>query len=41
MLVFFKAFVFKYKLFSEQYNELFDLGFYTMCFFRDTKSSII
>ena len=24
----FKAFVFKYKIFSEQYNEVFDLGFY-------------
>ena len=37
----FKAFVFKYKIFSEQYNEIFDLGFYTMCSFRDTESNIL
>ena len=37
----FKAFVFKYKIFSEQNNEFFDLGFYTMCSFRDTKSNIL
>ena len=37
----FKAFVFKYKIFSEQYNEIFDLGFYTMCSFLDTKSNIL
>ena len=37
----FKAFVFKYKIFSEQYNEIVDLGFYTICSFRDTKSNIL
>ena len=26
----FKALVFKYKIFSEQYNEIFDLGFCTL-----------
>ena len=36
-----KAFVLKYKIFSKQYNEIFDLGFNTMCYFCDIESNIL
>ena len=35
------CFEIKYEIFSEQYNEIIDLGFNTLCSFYDTKCNIL